>query len=112
MILGSKFLMVVMRKFDYSFLKKEIPGTIIGTVVVISDLNIRNQVRKLQYEKTFEKLREKAVIESVKVSNEIEGIVTTEERIKDLVAGAAPLTHDEKEISGYKNTLSLIHTEH
>ena len=101
-----------MRKFDYSFLKKEIPGTIVGTVGIISDLNTRNQVRKLQYEKTFEKLREKAVIESVKASNEIEGIVTTEERIKDLVAGAAPLTHDEKEISGYKDALSFIHTEH
>lgn len=101
-----------MRKFDYSFLKKEIPGTIIGTVGIISDLNTRNQVRKLQYKKTFEKLREKVVIESVKASNEIEGNVATEERIKDLVAGAAPLTHDEKEIFGYKDALSLIHTEH
>jgi Fic family protein len=28
------------------------------------------------------------------------------------VAGAAPVTHDEKEISGYKDVLNLIHTEH
>ena len=101
-----------MRKFDYSFLKKEIPGNIVGTVGIISDLNARNQIRKLQYEKTFEKLRKKAIIESVKGSNEIEGIVTTEERIKDLVEGAVPVTHDEKEISGYKDALSLIHTQH
>lgn len=70
-----------MRKFDYSFLKKEIPGNIVGTVGIISDLNARNQIRKLQYEKTFDKLRKKAIIESVKGSNEIEGIVTTEKRI-------------------------------
>ncbi len=101
-----------MRKFDYSFLKKEIPGNIVGTVGIISDLNARNQIRKLQYEKTFDKLRKKAIIESVKGSNEIEGIVTTEERIKDLVEGAVPVTHDEKEISGYKDALNLIHTQH
>lgn len=101
-----------MRKFDYSFLKKEIPGNIVGTVGIISDLNARNQIRKLQYEKTFDKLRKKAIIESVKGSNEIEGIVTTEERIKDLVEGAVPVTHDEKKISGYKDALSLIHTQH
>lgn len=101
-----------MRKFDYSFLKQGIPGNIVGTLGIISDLNARNQIRKLQYEKTFDKLRKKAIIESVKGSNEIEGIVTTEERIKDLVEGAAPITHDEKEISGYKDALNLIHTEH
>ncbi len=101
-----------MRKYDYSFLKKEIPGNIVGTVSIISDLNARNQIRKLQYEKTFDKLRKKAIIESVKGSNEIEGIVTTEERIKDLIEGATPVTHDEKEISGYKDVLNLIHTEH
>ena len=101
-----------MRTVDYSFLKKEIPGNIVGTVGIIADLNARNQIRKLQYEKAFDELRKKAIIESVKGSNEIEGIVTTEERIRDLVAGAAPVTHDEKEISGYKDVLNLIHTEH
>ena len=101
-----------MRTFDYSFLKKEIPGTIVGTVGIIADLNARNQIRKMQYEEAFDELRQKAIIESVKGSNEIEGIVTTEERIRDLVAGAAPVTHDEKEISGYKDALNLIHTEH
>ena len=101
-----------MRTFDYSFLKKEIPGTIVGTVGIIADLNVRNQIRKMQYEKAFDELRQKAIIESVKGSNEIEGIVTTEERIRDIVAEAAPVTHDEKEISGYKDALNLIHTEH
>ncbi len=101
-----------MRKYDYSFLKKKIPGNIVGTVGIISDLNARNQIRKLQYEKTFDTLRKKAIIESVKGSNEIEGIVTTEERIKDLIEGATPVTHYEKEISGYKDALNLIHSTH
>ncbi len=101
-----------MRRFDYSFLKSEIPGNIVGTIGIISDLNAKNQIRKMQYEKAFEELRKKAIIESVKGSNEIEGIVTTEERIKDLIEGAIPVTHDEKEILGYKDALNLIHTEH
>lgn len=101
-----------MRRFDYSFLKNGIPGNIVGTIGIISDLNAKNQIRKMQYEQAFEELRKKAIIASVKGSNEIEGIVTTEERIKDLIEGATPVTHDEKEILGYKDALNLIHTEH
>jgi Fic family protein len=51
-------------------------------------------------------------VESVKGSNAIEGIVTTDDRIRDIVNGAIPVTHDEKEISGYKETLNLIHANH
>lgn len=101
-----------MRKYDYSFLKKEIPGKIVGLTDIISDLKSKEEFRKLQYEDTFESLRNKAIIESVKGSNAIEGIITTDERIKDIVAGATPLTHNELEISGYKDALNLIHTEY
>ena len=100
-----------MRKYDYSFLKKDIPGNIVGLTDIIADLKGKEAFRKLQYEETFESLRKKAVIESVKGSNAIEGIVTTDSRIRDIVAGAAPETHDELEISGYKDALNLIHTE-
>lgn len=99
-----------MRVYDYSFLKTAIPGNIVGLTDIISDVRSREAFRKLQYQETFEHLRLKAMIESVKGSNAIEGIVTTDERIKDLVAGASPVTHDEMEISGYKDALNLIHT--
>ena len=36
--------------------------------------------------------------------------MTTDARIKDILASAAPVTHDEMEISGYKDALNLIHT--
>ena len=54
----------------------------------------------------------KAIIESVKGSNAIEGIVTTDSGIRDIVDGVAPMTHDELEISGYKGALKLIHAEY
>ncbi|MBP3902138.1 MAG: Fic family protein [Blautia sp.] len=101
-----------MHKYDYSFLKNKIPGNIVGLTDIIADLKAREEFRKLQYSETFESLRKKAVIESVEGSNAIEGIVTTEARIRDIVAGAAPITHDEMEISGYKDALNLIHANH
>ena len=101
-----------MRRFDYSFLKYQIPGQIVSISNVISDLNARESLRKMQNPKAFDALRKRAIIESVKGSNAIEGIVTTDDRIFDLVKGAVPVTHDEKEISGYKDALSLIHSDH
>ena len=76
-----------MRKFDYSFLKKEIPGNIVGLTNIIADLKSKEEFRKLQYRETFESLHKKAIIESVKGSNAIEGIVTTDSRIRDIVDG-------------------------
>lgn len=101
-----------MRKYDYSFLKENTPANILNISNIIAGLNKKEEFRKLQYKDTFEKLRKKAMIESVKGSNAIEGIVTTDERIHDIVDGALPLTHDELEISGYKDALSLIHEEY
>lgn len=103
--------MIFMKRFDYTFLKEKIPATILNTSNVIVDLNKKEEFRKLQYKDTFESLRKKAIIESVKGSNAIEGIVTTDDRIRDIVDGAVPVTHDELEISGYKDALNLIHRE-
>ena len=101
-----------MHRYDYSFLKKTVPGNIVGLTDIISDLRAKEEFRKLQYSDTFEVLRRKAIVESIKGSNAIEGIVTTDSRIKDIVEGSKPITHDEIEISGYKDALNLIHTEH
>ena len=101
-----------MHKYDYSFLKDSIPGNIVGLTGIIADLKSKEEFRKFQYEETFESLRQKAIIESVKGSNAIEGIVTTDARIKDIVNGSAPATHDEMEISGYKDALNLIHNDY
>ena len=54
-----------------------------------------------------------AKIQSVKSSNEIEGIVTTDERIVQIVQqNSAPLNHNEEEILGYRDALNIIHTGH
>ena len=102
----------MMHRFDYSFIKKTMPGNIIGLTDVITDLKSKEEFRKLQYVDTFESLRIKAVIESVSGSNAIENIVTTDSRIREIVDGAEPVTHDEIEISGYRDALTYIHAYH
>ena len=101
-----------MHKYDYSFLKDNIPASIVSLAAVIADLKSKGEFRKLQYGETYEKLSQKAVVDSVKGSNAIEGIITSDERIKKIVSGAVPVTHDEMEIAGYRDVLNLIHSGH
>jgi Fic family protein len=55
-------------------------------------------------------LLEVAKIQSTEASNKIEGIVTTSERLKQLVRDKTmPKTRSEKEIAGYRDVLSTIH---
>lgn len=49
-------------------------------------------------------------MQSVKSSNAIEGIVTSDERINAIVnQNSAPLNHNEAEIVGYRDALNAIH---
>jgi len=50
-------------------------------------------------------------VQSVKGSNAIEGIITSEQRINEIVnQNSAPLNHNEAEIAGYRDALDLVHT--
>ena len=56
------------------------------------------------------KLVEIAKIQSTESSNAIEGIVTTNTRIKQLVEeSTTPKNRDEEEIAGYREVLNIIH---
>ena len=58
----------------------------------------------------MEKLVEIAKVQSTEASNAIEGIVTTNTRIRKLVEEkTAPRNRDEQEIAGYRDVLNLIH---
>lgn len=54
-----------------------------------------------------------ARIQSTGASNRLEGISTTDKRLEDLVnAKTIPHNRNEKEISGYRKVLELIHEDH
>jgi Fic family protein len=58
----------------------------------------------------LEKLVEIAKVQSTESSNTIEGIVTTNARIKQLVnEKTMPKNRDEQEIAGYRDVLNIIH---
>ena len=102
-----------MRKFDYGFLKKLVPADILDLTSIIYDIKGKEEYRLTNNPNLFSKLKKKAIIDSIKASNEIENIVTTEKRIKDIANGDnKPLTHAEEEITGYRNVLNNIHTNY
>jgi len=100
-----------MRYFDYSFLEHGmLPASLVNIVGAISELRARENERKDNYREVFVKMESIAKVQSVKGSNEIEGIVTSEQRIKEIVnQNSAPLNHNEAEIAGYRDALALIH---
>lgn len=54
-----------------------------------------------------------ARVQSVGSSNRIEHIATSDNRLRELVAGeTVPRTRDEREIAGYRFVLSMIHEQH
>ena len=58
-------------------------------------------------------LVEIAKIQSTEASNKIEGIYTSDERLKNLVSNkTTPRTRNEQEIAGYRDVLSTIHENH
>ena len=103
-----------MRKFDYSFLNNGLlPARLVNLTAGIAELKTMAGVRKDEYAKIFTELEAVAKIQSVKSSNAIEGIVTSDDRIAAIVSGSsAPLNHNEAEIAGYRDALSAIHTGH
>ncbi|MCI9246804.1 MAG: Fic family protein [Clostridia bacterium] len=100
-----------MKRFDYSFLANGLlPANLINITSTIYSLKTGAKIRKDEYERIFIELEKIAVVQSVKSSNAIEGIVTSDERIEEIAnQNSKPLNHDENEIAGYRYSLNEIH---
>jgi Fic family protein len=100
-----------MKKFDYSFLKNSLlPINLLGITNSIAELKALETVRKKDFPKIFTKLESIAKVQSVKGSNAIENIISTDKRIEEIVNQlSAPLNHNEQEIAGYRDALNAIH---
>jgi len=101
------------RVFDYSFLSNgTLPAGLVNTVAAISVLKTREYDLQSKYGDVFTRLESIAKVQSVKNSNEIEGIVTSEKRVNEIVnRNSEPLDHNEAEIAGYRDALNLVHSE-
>lgn len=100
-----------MRKFDYSFLDNGLlPANLVNLTANISSLKAMAKMRKDEYATIFTELEAVAKVQSIKSSNAIEGIITSDERIAEIVnQNSAPLNHNESEIAGYRDALNEIH---
>jgi len=100
-----------MRHFDYSFLNERIvDSNMLSRVLRIQKFREMAENVKRKHPTIFTELEFIAKVQSVKGSNAIEGIVTSDERIEAIVnRKSEPKDHDEKEIAGYRDALNLVH---
>ena len=100
-----------MREFNYNkFREQKWDSEILGLVAAIYKEAGKQEMYLKQRPEELEKLVEIAKIQSTESSNAIEGIVTTDTRIRQLVAEkTAPRNRSEQEIAGYRDALSVIH---
>lgn len=100
-----------MRNFDYVSLKNEKwDSEIIGYIAAIHEMKGRQNLYLKQKPDALNALVEIAKIQSTESSNAIEGIHTTNTRLKQLFSEkTTPRNRDEEEIAGYRDVLNVIH---
>lgn len=101
----------IMRKFDYTNLKnKTWDSNIINMIGKIHEAKARQELYLFQKPDELNKLVELSKIQSTEASNAIEGIRTTDTRLKKIVnEKTTPKNRNEKEIAGYRDALNIIH---
>ena len=100
-----------MREFNYSAIKSQKwDSEILSLIAAIYKEAGKQELYLKQRPEELEKLVEIAKVQSTEASNAIEGIVTTNTRIRQLVEEkTTPKNRDEQEIAGYRDVLGLIH---
>lgn len=103
-----------MRKFDYSILKDRTwDNEILSYVSQIQEYKGKQELFTRQKPTELKRLTQIARIQSTESSNRIEGILTTNPRLKQLMNDkTTPRNRDEEEILGYRNVLSLVHEDY
>ena len=100
-----------MRIFDY----RKTPEKLLTPEIVqmIASIHEHKGKQELFFEANQDELKtllEVAMIQSTGASNRIEGIYTTDKRLKELVSQKAePRNRSEEEIAGYREVLAMIH---
>ena len=100
-----------MREFNYGLLKNQKwDSEILGLVASIHESKGKENFYLKQKPDELDKLIEIAKVQSTESSNAIEGIRTTNTRLKQLVSQkTTPKNRDEEEIAGYRDVLNVVH---
>ena len=100
-----------MKRFDYSkFRERTWDNEILAYVAQIHEYKGKQELYLRQRPVELNRLIEIAKIQSTESSNRIEGIVTTDARLRQLVENkTTPRNRNEEEILGYRNALNIVH---
>ena len=100
-----------MRTFNYSKINEQKwDSELLGLIAAIYKEAGKQEMYLKQRPEELEKLVEIAKVQSTESSNAIEGIVTTNTRIRQIVEDkTTPKNRDEQEIAGYRDVLNIIH---
>ena len=103
-----------MHRFDYSFLKgSSFSADIVSYASRIESMRERGSFVIRDHPSVMADMEAAAKVMSIRESNAIEGIVTSEDRIMGLATGStSPRGHTEAEIAGYRDVLNIVHTRH
>ena len=85
-----------MHKYDYNFLKSNLPGNIVGLTGIIADLRAKEDFRKIQYSDAFERLRQKDYADRIRKDG----------RFNAVIVGACP--HKTTATYGFSSTVEKL----
>lgn len=100
-----------MRDFNYlELMNLSLPASVYHMIAKIHEYKGKQELYVANYPDVLVKMVDVAKVQSTKSSNAIEGIYTSDTRLKELMdKKAEPRNRDEEEIAGYRNVLDLVH---
>lgn len=100
-----------MRDYNYrEKWKKLLTPEIVGKLTLINEYKGEQRLFIEAHKDELNEIVELAKIQSTEASNRIEGIFTSDDRLKNLVQSkTTPRNRDESEIAGYRDVLNTIH---
>ena len=103
-----------MRAFHYkSEYQKLLTPEIVSYLFQVHEQKGRQDQFSQAQKDVLSELVDLAMIQSTEASNRIEGIITTDDRLKKLVRNkTTPKNRSEREIAGYRDVLSTIHKDY
>ncbi|MBQ4650768.1 MAG: Fic family protein [Firmicutes bacterium] len=103
-----------MRDFNYEqSWKKLLTPEIVALLTQINEYKGKQNQMLTTEADTLSQLTEIAKVQSTEASNKIEGISTSNERLKKILQDkTTPRSRDEEEIAGYRDVLATIHESH
>lgn len=88
-----------------------LPMSIVRMLTIINEYKGKQDLYKKQSPQMLNTLKDIATIQSVESSNRIEGIYTSNKRLREIMDNKiAPRDRSESEIAGYRDVLNTIHS--